>query len=105
MGRVHYFLGRAHGAGQWFERALELYQFAGVADPVLKARVLGHRANLHYVAGQPIEAIAPYESAIEAAAPGLDMPAPAGLSEGLARAVRATRQHSRGVCDVQKGMR
>src|SRR2546430_15633835 len=26
---------------------------AGVADPVLKARVLGHRANLHYVAGQP----------------------------------------------------
>src|SRR2546429_181401 len=70
LGSVYYFLRRPHAAGQWFDRALERYESASVADPVLKARVLGHRANLHYVAGQPIETIPPYESAIAAAARG-----------------------------------
>src|SRR5436190_22517338 len=53
MGSVYYLLRRAHTAGQWFDKALEHYASAGLTDPVLKARVLGHRANLHYVAGQP----------------------------------------------------
>src|SRR5437867_2717369 len=68
LGSVYYLLRHAHAAGQWFERAIEHYQSAGLKDPGLKARVLGHRANLHYVAGQPIEAIAAYESAIAAEA-------------------------------------
>src|SRR6202022_1703652 len=67
LGSAHYLLRRPHAAGQWFDLALRRYDSAGLADPVLKARILGHRANLHYVAGQPIEAIAAYESAIAAA--------------------------------------
>src|SRR5439155_588576 len=64
LGSVYYLLRHAHAAGQWFEKAIERYQSAGLKDPGLKARVLGHRANLHYVAGQPTEAIAAYESGI-----------------------------------------
>src|SRR5206468_12315441 len=92
LGSVHYLLRRPHAAGQWFDRALERYESAGVADPVLKARVLGHRANLHYVAGQPIEAIGAYESAIAAAAHVLDTPAPAGIHERLALSFPPTSQ-------------
>jgi len=84
MGSVHYLLRRPHAAGQWFDQALERYQSSGLADPVLKARILGHRANLHYVAGQPIEAISAYESAIAAAQQVLDLPALGGIYEGLA---------------------
>ncbi|TMD38797.1 MAG: tetratricopeptide repeat protein, partial [Chloroflexi bacterium] len=47
MGSVHYLLRRANSAGQWFDRAISCYERAGLADPVLKARLLGHRANLH----------------------------------------------------------
>src|SRR5256885_9832015 len=64
LGSVYYLLRHPHAAGQWFERAIEHYQSAGLKDPGLKARVLGHRAKLHYVTGHPIEAIAPCESAI-----------------------------------------
>jgi transcriptional regulator with XRE-family HTH domain len=95
MGSCHYLLRRPHAAGQWFDQALERYESAGVADPVLKARVLGHRANLHYVAGQPIEAITAYESAIAAAAQLLDMPALAGIYEGLALSFQQTGQYPR----------
>ena len=105
LGSVHYFLRRPHAAGQWFEQALARYQSAGIADPVLKARVLGHRANLHYVAGQPIEAIAAYESAIEAAAQVLDMPALAGIYEGLALSFQQTGQYARALSYAQKGLR
>jgi tetratricopeptide (TPR) repeat protein len=85
--------------------ALERYQVAGVADPVLRARVLGHRANLHYVAGQPIEAITAYESAIAAAAQVLDMPALAGIYEGLALSLQQTGQYARALSYAQKGLR
>jgi tetratricopeptide (TPR) repeat protein len=105
MGSSHYLLRRPHAAGQWFDQALERYESAGVADPVLKARVLGPRANLHYVAGQPIEAIAAYESAIAAAVQLLDMPALAGIYEGLALSFQQTGQYARALSYAQKGLR
>ena len=105
LGSIHYLLRRPHAAGQWFDKALECYESAGVADPVLKARVLGHRANLHYVAGQPMEAIGAYESAIAAAAQVLDMPALAGIYEGLALSFQQTGQYARALSYAQKGLR
>jgi tetratricopeptide (TPR) repeat protein len=105
MGSVHYLLRRAHNAGRWFERAFERYESAGINDPVLKARILGHRANLHYVAGQPVEAIAAYESAIAAAEQVLDMPALAGIYEGLALSLQLTGQYARALSYAQKGLR
>jgi tetratricopeptide (TPR) repeat protein len=105
MGSVHYLLRRAHSAGRWFEQAFERYESAGLADPVLKARILGHRANLHYVAGQPVEAINAYESAIAAAEEVLDMPALAGIYEGLALSLQQTGQYARALSYAQKGLR
>ena len=105
MGSVHYLLRRPHAAGQWFDQALERYQASGLEDPVLKARILGHRANLHYVAGQPIEAIAAYELAIAAAQQVLDMPALAGIYEGLALSFQQTGQYARALAYAQKGLR
>ncbi len=105
MGSVFYLLRRAHTAAQWFDRALERYQSAGLTDPVLKARVLGHRANLYYVAGQPGEAIAAYEGAISSAEQVLDMPALAGMYEGLALSFQQTGQYARALSYAQKGLR
>jgi tetratricopeptide (TPR) repeat protein len=105
MGSVHYLLRRPHAAGQWFDQALDRYQASGLEDPVLKARILGHRANLHYVAGQPIEAIAAYELAIAAAQQVLDMPALAGIYEGLALSFQQTGQYARALAYAQKGLR
>jgi tetratricopeptide (TPR) repeat protein len=105
MGSVHYLLRRPHAAGQWFDRALQRYQTGGLEDPVLKARILGHRANLHYVAGQPIEAISAYELAIAAAQQVLDMPALAGIYEGLALSFQQTGQYARALTYAQKGLR
>ena len=105
MGSVHYLLRRRHAAGQWFDQALDHYRASGLADPVLKARILGHRANLHYVAGQPIEAIAAYESAITAAQQVLDMPALGGIYEGLALSLQETGQYARALSYAQKGLR
>ncbi|HET9846964.1 MAG TPA: transcriptional regulator [Candidatus Dormibacteraeota bacterium] len=105
MGSVFYLQRRAPTASQWFEKALERYESAGVIDPVLKARVLGHRANLYYVAGQPVEAIAAYEGAISSAEQVLDMPALAGIYEGLALSFQQTGQYGRALAYAQKGLR
>ena len=105
LGSAHYLLRRAHAAGRWFDKALESFQSAGLTDPVLKARILGHRANLHYVAGQPVEAIAAYEFAIAAAEQVLDMPALAGIYEGLALSLQDTGQYARALSYAQKGLR
>src|SRR5438876_410958 len=105
MGSAHYLLRHPHAAGQWFDKALAVYQSADLSDPVLKARILGHRANLHYVAGQPVEAIAAYESAIAAAEQVLDMPALAGIFEGLAMSFQQTGQYARALSYAQKGLR
>jgi tetratricopeptide (TPR) repeat protein len=105
MGSVHYLLRRAHAAGLWFDRALAGYEAAGLDDPILKARLLGHRANLHYVAGQPVEAIATYESAINSAERVLDMPALAGIYEGLALSLQQTGRYARALSYAQKSLR
>lgn len=105
MGSVHYLQRRPHAAGQWFDRAFACYESAGLQDPALKARILGHRANLHYVAGQPIEAISAYESAMTAAEQVLDMAALAGIYEGLALSLRQTGQYARALSYAQKGLR
>jgi HTH-type transcriptional regulator, quorum sensing regulator NprR len=105
QGRAYYVMRRAHEAGRWFDRAYELYQSAGMADPVLKARILGHRANLHYVAGQPEDAIASYQDAIAAAEQVLDMPALAGIYEGLALSFQQTGQYPRALSYAQKSLR
>lgn len=105
MGSLHYLKRHPHAAGQWFDRALQHYDAAELTDPVLKARLLGHRANLHYVAGQPVEAISAYESAITSAEQVLDMPALAGIYEGLALSFQQTGQYPRALTYAQKGLR
>ncbi|MEO6796115.1 MAG: tetratricopeptide repeat protein [Candidatus Dormibacter sp.] len=104
-GRAYYALRQPHEAGRWFDRAFDLYQEAGLTDPVLKARILGHRANLAYVAGQPEEAIASYQAAIAAAEQILDMPALAGIYEGLALSFQQTGQYPRALSYAQKSLR
>jgi HTH-type transcriptional regulator, quorum sensing regulator NprR len=105
LGSAHYLLRRAHAAGRWFDKALETYRSAALTDPVLKARILGHRANLHYVAGQPVEAIDAYESAIAAAEQVLDLRALAGIYEGLALSLQDTGEYARALSYAQKGLR
>lgn len=105
MSRSHYLLRRPRDAERWLDRALELYASSGLADPVLKARILGHRANLHYVTGAPGDAIAAYEGAIAAAEAGLDRPALAGIYQGLALSFQQTGQFSRALSYAQRGLR
>ncbi|MDQ6883900.1 MAG: tetratricopeptide repeat protein [Candidatus Dormibacteraeota bacterium] len=105
QGRAYYAMRRPHEAGRCFDQAFDLYQAAGLTDPVLKARILGHRANLHYVAGQPEEAIASYSDAIAAAEQVLDLPALAGIYEGLAMSFQQTGQYPRALSYAQKSLR
>jgi tetratricopeptide (TPR) repeat protein len=105
MGSAYYLLRRPHDAGRWFDRALDRYQAASLTDPVLRARILGHRANLHYVTGEPVEAISGYQSAIAAAERVLDMPALAGIYEGLALSLQETGQYARALSYAQKSLR
>jgi tetratricopeptide (TPR) repeat protein len=104
-GRAYYAMRRAHEAGRCFDRSFALYQEAGLNDPLLKARILGHRANLHYVAGQPEDAIAAYGDAIAAAEQILDLPALAGIYEGLALSFQQTGQYPRALSYAQKSLR
>lgn len=105
MGRAQYQLRRPHEAGRWWDRALNLYEESGLSDPLLKARILGHRANLHYVAGQPREAIAGYQAAITAAEHMLDMEALGGIYEGLAVSFKKTGDLSRALEYAQRSLR
>ena len=84
MGSAYYQLRQPHEAGRWWDKAITAYEENELTDPLLRARILGHRANLHYVAGEPREAIAGYQAAIVAAEDVLDMPALGGIYEGLA---------------------
>jgi tetratricopeptide (TPR) repeat protein len=84
MGSAYYQLRQPHEAGRWWDKAISAYEENELTDPLLRARILGHRANLHYVAGEPREAIAGYQAAIQAAEDVLDMPALGGIYEGLA---------------------
>jgi tetratricopeptide (TPR) repeat protein len=104
-GRAYYAMRRAHEAGRCFDQSFALYQSAKLNDPLLKARILGHRANLHYVAGQPEDAIAAYSAAIAAAEQILDLPALAGIYEGLALSFQQTGQYPRALSYAQKSLR
>ncbi|HYS02592.1 MAG TPA: tetratricopeptide repeat protein [Candidatus Eisenbacteria bacterium] len=105
MGTAYYLLRHPHEAGRWFERARAAYESAGRDDPLLKARILGHQANLHYVAGQPHEAISEYEAAIRAAGDVLDMPRLAAIYEGLAVSHRLAGQLGSALGYAQRSLR
>ncbi len=105
MGSVFYQQRQPHEAGRWWDKALDAYEQFGLADPLLKARIVGHRANLHYVAGQPREAIAGYQAAIAAAEHVLDMPALGGIYEGLAMSFQKAGDLTRALEYAQKSLR
>jgi len=105
MGSAYYFLRRPHEAGRWWDKAFSAYEDAELTDPLLKARILGHRANLHYVAGQPREAIAGYQAAIAAAEDVLDMQALGGIYEGLALSFQKTGDLTRALEYAQRSLR
>jgi tetratricopeptide (TPR) repeat protein len=84
---------------------MSAYEDAELADPLLKARILGHRANLHFVAGQPREAIAGYQAAIAAAEDVLDMQALGGIYEGLAVSFREAGDLTRALEYAQRSLR
>ena len=105
MGSAYYLLRQPHEAGRWWDKALATYEEVQLADPRLKARILGHVANLHYVAGQSREAIAGYLAAIASAGPVLDMQALGGIYEGLAVAFQKTGQVERALEYAQRSLR
>jgi tetratricopeptide (TPR) repeat protein len=105
MGNAYYLRRQPHEAGRWWDKALSLYEGANLNDPVLKARVLGHRANVHYVAGRPREAIADYEAAIEAAEAILDLKQLGGIYEGLAMAFDRAGDLTRALEYSQRSLR
>src|SRR5579864_3584854 len=105
MGSAYYQLRHPHEAGRWWDKAISAYEDAELNDPLLRARILGHRANLHYVAGQPREAIAGYQAAIEAAEDVLDMQALGGIYEGLAVSFQKTGDLTRALEYAQRSLR
>ena len=105
MGTAYYLLRHPHEAGRWWDKAMTAYEEADLTDPLIKARILGHRANLHYVAGQPREAIAGYQSAIAAAEDVLDMPALGGIYEGLAMSFQKVGDLTRALEYAQRSLR
>ena len=105
MGTAYYSMRRPHEAGRWWDKALGGYEDAELTDPLLKARLLGHRANLHYIAGEPREAIAGYQSAIAAAEDVLDMQALGGIYEGLAMSFQKTGDVTRALEYAQRSLR
>jgi tetratricopeptide (TPR) repeat protein len=105
MGSAHYQQRHPHEAGRWWDKARSAYEDAELSDPLLKARILGHRANLHYVAGEPREAIAGYQAAIAAAEHVLDMQALGGIYEGLAVSFQKTGDLTRALEYAQRSLR
>jgi tetratricopeptide (TPR) repeat protein len=105
MGSAYYLLRHPHEAGRWWDKAITAYEEADLSDPLLRARILGHRANLHYVAGQPREAIAGYQAAITAAEDVLDMPALGGIYEGLAVSFQKIGDLTRALEYAQRSLR
>ena len=105
MGMVFYQQRHPHEAGRWWDKAITAYEDAALTDPLLRARILGHRANLHYVAGQPREAIAGYQAAIAAAEAVLDMQALGGIYEGLAMSFQKAGDLTRALDYAQRSLR
>jgi tetratricopeptide (TPR) repeat protein len=105
MGSAYYQLRHPHEAGRWWDKAINAYQENELSDPLLRATILGHRANLHYVGGQPREAIAGYQAAISAAENVLDMPALGDIYEGLAVSFQKIGDLTRALEYAQRSLR
>lgn len=105
MGSGHYLRRRFQQASRWFDRALAEYDAAGLNDPILRARILGHQANIHYVSGATADAIAGYQLAISSAEHLLDMKALAGMYEGLAMALKQGGQLEPALTYAQRSLR
>ena len=105
MGSAHYLLRRLVEAARWFDKAFAAYESGAVTDPLLKARVLGHRANVHYVSGHPHEAIAAYQAAIGAAESVADMQGLAGMYEGLAMSFQKAGRLEQALMYAQRSLR
>ncbi len=105
LGTGQYLQRRPVEAGRWFDRALSVHDQAKMSHPLLRARILGHRANLAYVSGQPRQAIAGYEAAIGAAQGVMDMPVLAGIYEGLAMSFQQTGDSERALVFAQRSLR
>jgi len=105
MGLVHYQRRRLREASNWFDKALREYDASQLADPVLRAQVLGHRANIYYFSGSPGDAIAAYEAAIAEAEQVLDMKGLAGMYEGLAVSLQRAGDLGRALSYAQKSLR
>ena len=105
LGSAYYLQRHPHEAGRWWDKAMSAYEDAELTDPLLRARILGHRANLHFVAGQPREAIAGYQSAIAAAEDVLDMQALGGIYEGLAMSFQKVGDLGRALEYAQRSLR
>lgn len=105
MGTAHYIERRANEAGRWFDKALTAYEDWGLKEPLLKARIHGHRANIHFVAGAPREAIVGYQNAIAAAEDVLDMQSLGGIYEGLAVSLQQAGDFDRALDYAQRSLR
>src|SRR2546421_2159881 len=105
MGSAYYGLRHPHHAGRWWDKAMTSYEENGLTDQLLKARILGHRANLSYVGGAPREAIAGYQAAIAAAEHVLDIQALGGIYEGLALSFQRTGDLTRALEYAQRSLR
>jgi HTH-type transcriptional regulator, quorum sensing regulator NprR len=104
MGSAQYLRSRSVEAGAWFDKALSVFQAWGLADPLLKARILGHRANLYFLAGNTYEAIAGYENAIAEAEGVLDPQGLAGIYEGLALSLQKAGQLERALAYAKRSL-
>lgn len=105
MGSAFYLLRRPHEASRWWDRAMTAFEGLDHGDPLLKARILGHRANLYYIGGQPTDAIACYQEAIAVAGHVLDIQTLAGIYEGLALSFHRTGRLSRALEYGQRSLR
>ena len=104
MGSAQYLRSSSVEAGVWFDRALAVFHKWGLADPPLKARILGHRANLYFRSGHTHEAISGYQSAIAEAEGVLDPRGLAGIYEGLALSLHKAGQPERALAYAQRSL-
>jgi len=104
MGTAQYHRSSGVEAGAWFDRALSVFQTWGLVNPPLKARILGHRANLYFRAGYTQEAITGYQSAMAEAEGVLDPRGLAGIYEGLALSLQRAGQPERALAFAQRSL-
>ncbi len=105
MGSAHYTRRRVREASAWWDKALATYDAAKLVDPILRARILGHQANIYLYTGATGDAIAAYQSAIAAAEQVLDMKVLAGMYEGLAVTLQRAGQMTMALDYAKRSLR